>query len=82
MVCLGTAILLVVWGQFFLPVSTTLPLQLVFWGVCFVFTVMAILIALLDLRVLRERTRAEKRALLEQTLQDIEKESKEAQSHP
>ena len=78
--CLGAAILLVVWGQFFLPRDATPLLQVAFWTLCFLFTVAAILIALQDLRVLRDRTRAEKRALLEQTLREIEKESKLAQT--
>ena len=66
---------MVVWGQFFLPRSVDPALQLAFWGLCFVFTVAAILIAFVDLAVLRRRTRAETRALFEETMQEIERES-------
>jgi TRAP-type C4-dicarboxylate transport system permease small subunit len=74
-VCLGIAILMVVWGQFFLPRSLAPTLQAAFWLLCFVFTIAAILIALVDLLVLRQRTRAEKRALFAETMDAIEKEA-------
>ena len=73
-VCLGVAVLMVVWGQFFLPPSIEPLLQIGFWFVCLVVTLAAILVALSDLMALRDRTRAEKRALLEQTLHAIERE--------
>lgn len=66
---------MVVWGQFFLPTSVEPMLQLGFWSLCFVVTLTAIVIAFADLRVLRQRTRDERRALFEQTMQEIEKES-------
>lgn len=72
--CLGIAILMVVWGQFFLPRSLHPALQVGFWILCFAFTLSAILVALVDLQVLHQRTRAEKRALLEATMQKIERE--------
>jgi hypothetical protein len=74
-VCLGIAILMVVWGQFFLPRTLAPSLQAAFWLLCFVFTIAAILIALLDLLLLRQRTRAEKRALFAETMEAIEKEA-------
>ena len=74
MICLGVSILMVVWGQFFLP-STVAPLLLLaFWLMCFLLTVTAIFLAFADLRAVRDRTRAEKRALLEETMHDINKE--------
>jgi len=74
-VCLGVAILMVVWGHFFLPLSAAPLLQLGFWLLCFVVTLTAIAIAFTDLRVLRQRTRDEKRELFEQTMHEIEKEA-------
>lgn len=65
---------MVVWGHFFLPLSVAPLLLITFWLVCFVSTVTAILLAFADLRVLRQRTRAENRALFEETMHDIEKE--------
>ena len=50
----------------------------VFWMACFVFTCLALLIALIDAAVVRRRAREEHRQFLEQTLQEIarEKEAK------
>lgn len=49
-----------------------------FWTGCFVFTGLALLVALLDFSVLRRRTRKEQRELIEKMLEEIErqKESK------
>jgi hypothetical protein len=79
-ICLGVAILMVVWGQFFLPPTADPILQVLFWSVCFITTVAAIFIAFADLRALRTRTQAEKRALLEETIHAIEKEVSHAAS--
>ena len=46
---------------------------LVYWLVCFVFTFAAIFLALMDMRAVRRQTREEARALLEKTLQDVER---------
>ena len=48
-------------------------LFLIYWVGCFVFTIAAIIIALLDVRAVRRRTQAERRELLERSFQDIEK---------
>lgn len=79
-VCLGIAILMVVWGQFFLSPSAAPLLLIVFWLLCFFFTIAAILLAFADLRALRDQTRAEKRALFEETMHEIEKEVTHAAS--
>jgi hypothetical protein len=52
---------------------------LAYWLVCFAFTGLAILAAVLDVRALQHRTRQEKRDLLETTLKEIETE---AQTRP
>lgn len=44
---------------------------LLYWLACIVLTGLAMAVALLDARALRERTRREERALLENTLKDI-----------
>lgn len=51
----------------------------IFYMVCFVLTFIAILVAFLDLSVVRRRTRDEQRALFENTLGEIVRQ-KEAQS--
>lgn len=49
---------------------------LVFWLLCFVFTCLAVLIAVVDACIVRRRTREERRALFENTLQDIVRQKK------
>jgi TRAP-type C4-dicarboxylate transport system permease small subunit len=80
-ICLGVAILMVVWGQFFLPPAWPPVAQLSFWLLCFVLTLAAILIACADLFALRRRTRAERKALIEETLHDIEQEAAHPAAH-
>jgi len=75
-VFLGVAVLMVVWGQFFLPRTIAPELQAVFWLLCFLFTLAAIMIACVDLVVLRQRTRTENRELFEETMHEIEKEAR------
>jgi hypothetical protein len=48
---------------------------LIYWLVCFGFTGMAILVAYLDARELRRRTRREARELIESTVRKIEKDA-------
>jgi hypothetical protein len=47
---------------------------LVYWMGCLVLTSLAILVALLDVRALRNRTRLEERALFEATVKKIQSE--------
>lgn len=78
--CLGAAILLTVWGHFYLPRDWNPVVQVGFWLACFAVTFLAILIALVDLVAVGRETRAERRALLEQTLRDVEAEAHRHQS--
>lgn len=78
--CLGSAILLTVWGHFFMPREWHPLVQVGFWLACFAVTFLAILIALVDLVALGRETRAARRALLEKTLQEVEAEAHRHQS--
>jgi len=78
--CLGTAILLTVWGHYFLPRDWHPMVQVGFWLTCFAITFLAILIALVDLVAVGRATRAERRALLEKTLGEVEAEARRHQS--
>jgi len=71
--CLAIAFGLLVWGETVLKPILTGFLFLIYWVGCFVFTIAAIVIALLDVRAVRRRTQAERRELLERSFQDIEK---------
>ena len=44
---------------------------LVYWLICFLLTGLAIFVALIDARALRQRTRSEARNLLQSTLDEI-----------
>lgn len=46
-------------------------IPLAYWSGCFVFVLMAIIVALLDMVIMRKRLRAEQRGLVEETVQKI-----------
>ena len=72
--CLTVAAGLLIWGQIVLKPYLKGWGYIAYWSLCFLFTFGAIFIALLDIRVLRRRTRREQRELLERTLADVERE--------
>lgn len=73
--CLAVAFGLLVWGETILkPILTGIPF-LVYWLGCFLFTIGAIIFALLDVRAVRRRIRAERKELIERTFQDLEKKA-------
>lgn len=55
---------------------------LMYWLVCMVLTGLAMVVAILDARALRERTRREERALLETTLKDIVDDARKRPQRP
>lgn len=69
---------LLVWGFTFL--SSTLVKNpvffLLYWGTCFLFTLLALLIALYDMMVIRRRLREERRAEFNRTFSDIDESEK------
>ena|SRR5436190_24340001 len=73
--CLAVAFGLLVWGETLLKPMLTGILFLFYWLGCFAFTFGAIIFALLDVRAVRRRTRAERRELIERTFHDLEKKS-------
>jgi hypothetical protein len=62
---------MLIWGQTVLRTWLQGFLFLLYWLVCFLLTGLAILIALLDMRATRRRSRAERRELLESAWKDI-----------
>ena len=72
--CLTMAAAMLTWGQTLLKPLLEGWLYIGYWTLCFVFTFGAIMIALLDIRALRRRTRREQKELLERTLAEVEEE--------
>lgn len=71
--CLTMAGGMLIWGQtVFKPHLDGIGF-LIYWAVCFLFTFAAIGIALVDMRAVRQRVRAEQEALIRQTLANLAK---------
>jgi hypothetical protein len=64
-----------VWGQTVLRERLKGTAFLVYWGCCFLFTLAAIIIALLDLRATRKRALREHQELVQRTMNEIDRES-------
>ena len=73
--CLAVAFGLLVWGETVLKPALSGLLFLLYWMGCFLFTIGAIVFALLDVRAVRRRVKTEKRELVERTFQDLEKKA-------
>jgi len=70
---------MLIWGQTVLRphLDGNAFLFLAYWFVCFVLTLAAIAVALLDIRITRLRARQEREQLLRHTMDDLEGELKE-----
>ena len=64
-----------VWGQTVLRDRLKGTAFLVYWGCCFLLTLTAIVIALLDLRATRKRALREHQELVQRTMNEIDRES-------
>lgn len=71
--CLAVAAGMLIWGQTILVPYLRGIGFLIYWGICFIFTIGAISIALLDVRAMRRRVREEQAALIQRTLEEIER---------
>ena len=76
--CLAAALVMLLCGQTFLKdrLNGSVFLSLLYWLACFVFTGLAMIAALRDLRFVSRTTRQERRQLLEDTLKQIETEAR------
>ena len=70
------AILLLVAGETIFKAQLTGVVGGLYWLVCFIFTLVAIFTAFLDVRALQRRTRAEQKDLVQSTLDKIQAEAK------
>lgn len=68
---------MLIWGQIILRPYLKGVWFLLYWLLCFIFTGLAIVTALLDVRATRRRTRQEHRELMERTWEDIEHKPKD-----
>jgi hypothetical protein len=62
------AVGMLIWGQTVLEPHLKGVVYLIYWFGCFLMTLIAIVIALLDVRALRRHSREEQRELIERTL--------------
>ena len=74
--CLAVAAGMLIWGQTVLVPYLKGLIFIIYWFICFLFTIAAILVALIDLRAIRQRVRNEHTELIEKTLREID-ESKD-----
>jgi hypothetical protein len=77
MFCLAVSAGMLIWGQTVLKPHLDGVSFLVYWTLCFLFTMSAILIALVDLRAVRRRLRQERRDLVERTMKETAKPGEE-----
>jgi len=70
------AVGMLVIGEFFLEGRMGELAFLVYWLVCFGLTVLAMLVALADLKIVQGRVRQEKKELLQSTLNDIQRDAR------
>ena len=73
---LGIAVLMVVVGEFALHGADPY-LQITYWFICFLFTGAAMLVAVVDLLVVRTQSRQQRRELLEATIREVEEEQRQ-----
>ena len=78
--CLTMAGGMLIWGQTVLKPHLDGFGFLIYWAVCFLFTFGAIGIALLDMRAVRQRLRAEHESLIKRTLANLEKDDESSPS--
>ncbi len=74
---LALAFGLLIWGQTVLRDSLKGAAFLAYWGSCFLFTLAAIVTALLDVRATRRKAREEQDELLRRTIEELENKSED-----
>ncbi len=73
--CLAVAGGMLIWGQTILAPHLKGWGFLIYWLICFFFTMAAIVIALLDVRAVRKKIRRQQQDLIEQTLDELDEET-------
>ena len=75
MLCLALASGMLMWGQIVLRPYLKGMGFIIYWLICLVLTLAAIVIGLLDIHAVRRRTRNERRELLRKTFGDLPRNS-------
>jgi membrane protein implicated in regulation of membrane protease activity len=75
--CLTMAGGMLIWGLIIFNTHLKGFVFLFYWAACFLFTILAIVIALFDMRAVRRRNRAEQEDLLRATLTEIQRAKQE-----
>ncbi len=68
---------MVIWGETAFKSRLAGAVFLVYWLVCFLFVLLAMLTALLDIRAMRRRTRGEQRDLFQENLDEIKSDKQD-----
>jgi len=69
---LSAAVVMLVAGQTFLKARLSGAVFIFYWVACFLCTVVAMVVALLDVRALQRETREKQKELLKDTIKEIE----------
>jgi len=80
--CLAMAAGLLIWGQTVLQPYLQGGWFVLYWFFCFAFTLGAIVIALMDVRAVRRRVKAEHRELLQRAIDDLTAKEGEKPTKP
>ena len=76
-ICLAVPAAMLILGQTAFKSSLDGAAFLAYWFICFLFTLAAMFIALLDIRSVQRQSREETRQLLQKTLGEIERQRSE-----
>ena len=80
--CLAVAAGMLIWGQTILLPYLHGVVFVLYWFLCFSFTIAAVFIALLDVRAVRRRIRDEQADLIQRTIAEIEQSKEERKDKP
>lgn len=74
---LGISVVMVILGFTIFDKRLTGVRYILYWTICFAFTISAASVALLDIVTVKQRSREEQRDLIEETLLEIEREKRQ-----
>lgn len=74
LICIALAVIMLIAGETVLKSSLTGVALLCYWMGCFILTVAAAAVAIMDVAMVRRGLREQQRSLLEETLREVERE--------